>query len=212
MTDREKQYLIAEIERLKDCASPIVVCDTLLSVIDSMQEEPVSNPIDFEKELYKAFGQVKDFTLGMQIAKRFYDMGRFDAHIQDGDKIAINEDGVRTNISRLHRIAKKYGPINNDLWEAAQTYYEELQKEKFEGSDVIDAFKAGAQWQRQQDEHLIWQISSANYEKGKLEGKKQTISKAYEWLDKNIEKYISADGEWDINWCIMNDFRKSLEE
>lgn len=35
-----------------------------------------SSPIDFEKELYKAFGQVKDFTLGMQIAKRFYNIGR----------------------------------------------------------------------------------------------------------------------------------------
>lgn len=31
--------------------------------------------IDFEQELYKAFGQVKDFTLCMRIAKRFYEMG-----------------------------------------------------------------------------------------------------------------------------------------
>lgn len=40
------------------------------------KEEPVSGNIDFEQELYKSFGQVKDFTLGMQIAKRFYDMGK----------------------------------------------------------------------------------------------------------------------------------------
>lgn len=45
-------------------------------LIKALQEEPVSNPIDFEKELYKAFGQVKDFTLGMRIAKWFYDMGK----------------------------------------------------------------------------------------------------------------------------------------
>lgn len=32
--------------------------------------------IDFKQELYKAFGQVNDFTLGMQIAKRFYRMGK----------------------------------------------------------------------------------------------------------------------------------------
>lgn len=44
--------------------------------VKALQEEPVSNPIDFEKELYKAFGQVKDFTLGMRIAKWFYDMGK----------------------------------------------------------------------------------------------------------------------------------------
>jgi hypothetical protein len=43
---------------------------------NSLQEEPVRNPIDFEQELYKAFGQVKDFTLGMRIAKWFYDMGK----------------------------------------------------------------------------------------------------------------------------------------
>ena len=31
--------------------------------------------LDFEKELYKAFGQVKDFTLGMHIAKYFFELG-----------------------------------------------------------------------------------------------------------------------------------------
>ena len=46
----------------------------IMQIIDSMQEEPVS--IDFEQELYKAFGQVKDFTLCMRIAKWFYDIGK----------------------------------------------------------------------------------------------------------------------------------------
>ena len=46
----------------------------IMQIIDSLQEEPAS--IDFEQELYKAFGQVKDFTLGMRIAKWFYDMGK----------------------------------------------------------------------------------------------------------------------------------------
>jgi hypothetical protein len=31
--------------------------------------------LDFENELYKAFGQVKDFTLGMRIAKHFFELG-----------------------------------------------------------------------------------------------------------------------------------------
>ena len=34
------QLIRKEIERLKDCASPIVVCDTLLNLIDSFSEEP----------------------------------------------------------------------------------------------------------------------------------------------------------------------------
>lgn len=51
-----------------------------LSVLESFiattfHKEP-SSPIDFEQELYKAFGQVKDFTLGMRIAKYFYEKGR----------------------------------------------------------------------------------------------------------------------------------------
>lgn len=58
------------------------------------QDEPVS--IDFEQELYKAFGQVKDFTLGMRIAKWFYDMGKNSQEpVSDGDKvkpIIIKED------------------------------------------------------------------------------------------------------------------------
>lgn len=32
--------------------------------------------LDFEQELYKYFGQVKDFTLGMRIAQRFYKLGK----------------------------------------------------------------------------------------------------------------------------------------
>jgi hypothetical protein len=46
MTDKEK--IKAEIERLKEngCASPIVICDTLLAFIDSLQEEPVSDDLE----------------------------------------------------------------------------------------------------------------------------------------------------------------------
>ena len=46
MTDKEK--IKVEIERLKDsgCASPIVICDTLLAFIYSMQEEPVSDDLE----------------------------------------------------------------------------------------------------------------------------------------------------------------------
>jgi hypothetical protein len=46
----------------------------MVDIDDLPKEEPVS--IDFEHELYKAFGQVKDFTLGMRIAKWFYGMGK----------------------------------------------------------------------------------------------------------------------------------------
>ena len=41
----------------------------------TMFKKPISE-INFEQELYKYFGQVKDFTLGMRIAKRFYEIGK----------------------------------------------------------------------------------------------------------------------------------------
>ena len=34
------------------------------------------NDIDFEQELYKHFGQVKDFTLGMRIGKYLLELGQ----------------------------------------------------------------------------------------------------------------------------------------
>lgn len=76
--------------------------------LNSKQEVPSNNSINFEEELYKAFGQVKDFSLGMRIAARFYDMGRFDAHIQNNDHVVYNEDlGCRVNLSQLKRVVKK---------------------------------------------------------------------------------------------------------
>lgn len=56
----------------------IAVANGLLSKLSFLSdleksEEPIN--IDFEQELYKHFGQVKDFTLGMQIGKYFYELG-----------------------------------------------------------------------------------------------------------------------------------------
>ena len=50
------------------------MCDDILKKIDSLQQE--QKEVDFEKELYKHFGQVKDFTLGMRIGKYFYELGK----------------------------------------------------------------------------------------------------------------------------------------
>jgi uncharacterized protein YbaR (Trm112 family) len=49
------------------------VCEIILSFIDTLEVKEVG--LDFEQELYKAFGQVKDFTLGMRIAKHFFEFG-----------------------------------------------------------------------------------------------------------------------------------------
>ena len=78
MTEKEKIKSIIELFIAWNGETEVIDIANLDSavdfIIDSLQEEPVS--IDFEQELYKAFGQVKDFTLGMRIAKWFYDMGK----------------------------------------------------------------------------------------------------------------------------------------
>lgn len=55
------------------------------------------------------------------------------------------------------------------------------------------ACKKGADWQRQKDEHLIWKLSSANYEKGKEDMKQQMLKEftdSSEDLNDFIEKRI----------------------
>ena len=47
--------------------------EALLSSLDTLEVK--EDGLDFEQELYKAFGQVKDFTLGMRIAKYFFELG-----------------------------------------------------------------------------------------------------------------------------------------
>ena len=113
------------------------------------KEEPVSNPIDFEKELYKSFGQVKDFTLGLQIAKRFYDMGK-------NHQEPVSEQ----NLSNVERIGKdwKEDPVSEDLEEACAQLSEDARKHKAETSspffsqtDYKQGVMDGAKWQK---EHL----------------------------------------------------------
>lgn len=78
-------------------------------------------------------------------------------------------------------------PVSEDLWEAAQTYYEELQKEKFEGSDVIDAFYAGNKWKKQQ------MMKEAH------------IYKVEQHYDRRIGKYLTPDITLNENLFKVND-------
>ena len=51
----------------------LVAYKSILSFIDTLEVKEVG--LDFKQELYKAFGQVKDFTLGMRIAIHFFELG-----------------------------------------------------------------------------------------------------------------------------------------
>lgn len=71
--------VVAEINRVLNSYDPNEITSgryalvSLRNFIDTLEVKEVD--LDFEQELYKAFGQVKDFTLGMRIAKHFYELG-----------------------------------------------------------------------------------------------------------------------------------------
>lgn len=83
-------------------------------------------------------------------------------------------------------------PVSEDLEEAASEWDSKASFSPFymvmNGDRPVDikqdftthaeSFKAGAQWQKQKDEHHIWQISSANYEKGKQEAREEMMKDA----------------------------------
>lgn len=45
-------------------------------LITSLQQDKPEVDIDIKQELYRHFGQVKDFTLGVAIASYFYELGK----------------------------------------------------------------------------------------------------------------------------------------
>lgn len=118
----QNQILFGNNDTKKDIIS--FKNDEPIKWMKEAQEEPVS--IDFEQELYKAFGQVKDFTLGMRIAKWFYDMGK-----------------------------NSHEPVSEDLEDAAYNYVMKNYGNPKESSFIFEqrCFKAGAKWQKKKDEY-----------------------------------------------------------
>ena len=111
-------------------------CDEVCP-IDSLQEEPVS--IDFEQELYKAFGQVKDFTWGMRIAKWCYDMGKnsqepVSDELEDAASRYAKEEYSRKNPATLpDRCICCYAPIMYAFRNGANWQKERMMKEAVKG-------------------------------------------------------------------------------
>ena len=121
------------------------------------KEEPVSE-IDFEQELYKAFGHVKDFTLCLKIARRFYEMGRNHQEPVSDDLEKIVEEIAEPTILNAYgtkELARRLRnticgtSVSEDLEEAVNAYIG-YAPEVDESSSVYgkrQAFKAGAEWQ-----------------------------------------------------------------
>lgn len=90
-----------------------------------------SEAIDFEQELYKAFGQIKDFTLGVAIAKRFYDMGR--KHNEP-----VSEELEKEIQTWADYFKKRSSEFNRFFFEKTARHFAEWQKQKMM-KNAIDA-------------------------------------------------------------------------
>lgn len=154
MTDKV-QKIREEVVRLKSqllrCACSLQIAmetgckeeayNEVLTILDTVQEEPVSGNIDFEQELYKAFGQVKDFTLGMRIAKWFYDMGK-------NSKESISED-LDAEVEHYIRIGGYDGLDSEMEVKKIANHFANWQKEQ-EYTCYEEAFEDGASWKKEQ--------------------------------------------------------------
>lgn len=107
----DKDAVVAEIERRKHKLLDNIMFEhdkewvvrtarqlnRIIMFLDTLEVKEVD--LDFEQELYKAFGQVQDFTLGMRIAKYFFELGIKAQH--DNWKVVDNTNlpqGDRTKI------------------------------------------------------------------------------------------------------------------
>ena len=174
-TDEDRKVLCEDCK--ERCAYAIA---GVISTNAQIKEEPVSESIDFEQELYKAFGQIKDFTLGIAIAKRFYDMGRkhnepvnekkcmfTKDNYTDEDRMIICEDCKekceyskkeepvnKQNLSNVQKIGKDLKElVSEDLEEAIDTYLKSYwggEKEKQEWPFLKKMAIYFAQWKKEQ--------------------------------------------------------------
>ena len=85
-------------------------------------------------------------------------------HIEMTDEKNYVEIKMKTDNQKAKEIATK--------WRAQGLPY----------NAIHEAVKEMVSFQWQAYVHLIWKLSSANYEKGKEEMKQQMIVKAYEWI------------------------------
>ena len=179
----DKDALVAEIERKRRYHLDLTEYNSgyknalidILSFLNTLevkglQEEPVS--IDFEQELYKAFGQVKDFTLGMQIAKWFYDMGKnsqepvsddleeaattfADVHVYATRKICFKA-GAKWQKEQFEKNRLKHcNSIANEQAELEQGFIDQHLDKHQRMPTFLDAIEYGIRLQKEQIEEAL---------------------------------------------------------
>ena len=101
-------------------------CDVINAI--NWFNKPVSE-IDFEQELYKAFGHVKDFTLCLKIARRFYDMGKNSQEPASEELEEASKEWLRPQLDKSYA---NYGEAKM------------MELTHFDGYAMLDAIEFGA--------------------------------------------------------------------
>lgn len=162
-----------------------VVLKDLIYLIDSMKEEPVSRqPV--EEAVADVEEKAKAFT---------------EAHKgKSSEEVLAEMRGEEPLSDELDSAALEYA--NGELIKAGVTD-ENCPREMAVAQAIlmVNGFKAGSGWQREKDEHLIWQLSAANYEKGKQEAREQMLKEA-------VDGYIMGNSYYrhkDVGLCKLSD-------
>lgn len=184
----------------------------VLAILDAMQEEPnddwkysIAEKLGVSREEFDKIGYNKDYGKEEPVSKDYRERYK---HIAQSEAFKKTHEGMsigevipiegEINIPQVfdegywERLGEE--PVSKDLVSAAhQAWLKEVDRE-YHSDFFTDGFKAGAKWQRQKDEHLIWQLSSANYDKGIEEGKKQMMKNA-----------VEAEVQWHDGFLLMYD-------
>ena len=136
--------LVAEIESLRRTSftnfdeGVNATVQTLLETLDTFEVNEVY--LDFEKELYKTFGQVKDFTLGMCIAKHFFELGvQQSKNYNNNEEIKIGETEIYLEDDGGEP------PYDGIQWLDLSCMEYEIPKDKFKDGDNIEIIIRKAQ-------------------------------------------------------------------
>lgn len=154
------------------------------------------------------------------------------AEIRDISQGYIADKQMSTEYLLLHELLSfidslEEEPVSNDLEEACDEYYNETWDEHGGKAMVVDGchdiwfpsqatddfFKAGAQWQKQQDQLTIELAEDHAMLAGMEKMRQEMIDKVCKWLVKHWREYVWLTdndvihfGHWE------HDFKKAMEE
>ena len=150
--------------------------------------------IDFSQELYKHFGQVKDFTIGLKIAEHFYHLGAVkEAEYNRDSEYKLSQMAVdvldRKRVKptlkgdALHRFKNEWNTIKQIMhwWET--------------GKEFLN-YRLALHWASWGVQNLQECFNRNEEEKAKMDIKEEPVS---EDLDIAASKYVQDPNTW-VEW------------